>query len=212
LKIIGFVGMPGSGKSVASDVARHLDFEVIVMGDIIRQEAARLGLPPTDENLGMVGSMLRAKEGPQAIARRTLELAKRSDREFVAVDGLRSRDEVDFFRTNSEGFRLIEICASSEARRTRIAARGRSDDAKIENEAPPLRNSMVITSYNNPQKTADALEKREIREMGWGIGEAFKEADMRMNNNGDLDEFKAIVESLLKEIKGCSIYSNSPKI
>jgi dephospho-CoA kinase len=187
LKIIGFVGMPGSGKSVASDVARYLGFKVIVMGDIIRQEAARLGLPPTDENLGMVGSMLRAKEGPQAVARRTLELAQRSDGEFAVIDGLRSREEVDFFRANSEGFRLIEICASSQARRTRIAARRRSDDAKIENIA------------------TDALEKREFREMGWGMGEAFKEADMRMNNNGDLDEFKAIVESLLKEIKGCPI-------
>jgi dephospho-CoA kinase len=187
LKIVGFVGMPGSGKSVASDVARHLGFEVIVMGDIIRQEAARLGLPPTDENLGMVGSMLRAKEGAQAVARRTLELAQRSDREFIVIDGLRSRDEVDFFRANSAGFRLIEICASPQARRTRIAARGRSDDAKIENEA------------------TNGLEKRESREMGWGMGEALREADMRMNNNGDLNEFKAIVESLLKEIKGRQI-------
>ncbi|MDD1759688.1 MAG: AAA family ATPase [Methanothrix sp.] len=46
MKIIGFVGLPGSGKSVASNVARDMGIEVLVMGDVIRQEAARLGLEP----------------------------------------------------------------------------------------------------------------------------------------------------------------------
>jgi dephospho-CoA kinase len=183
LKIIGLVGMPGSGKSVASDVARSLGFEVIVMGDIIRQEAASLGLPPTDENLGMVGSMLRARDGPHAVAKRTLEMAKKSNRDVIVIDGLRSGEEVDFFKAHSEDFRLLEICASSQARIERLALRGRSDDAKI-------------GSYS-----ADALEKREGREMGWGMCEAFKEADVRMDNNGDLQEFKATIELLFKEIK-----------
>lgn len=187
MKIIGLVGMPGSGKSVASDVARSLGFEVIVMGDIIRQETARLELPPTDENLGMVGNMLRAKDGPQAVAKKTLEMAKKSDRDVIVIDGLRSKEEVDFFKAHSEDFRLLEICASSQARIERLAQRGRADDAKM-------------GSYS-----ADALEKREGREMRWGICEAFKEADMRMDNNGDLQEFKATVELLLLNLRNCSI-------
>jgi len=181
LKIIGLVGMPGSGKSVASDVARSLGFEVIVMGDIIRQEAASLGLPPTDENLGMVGSMLRAKDGPHAVARRTLEAAKKSRKDIVVIDGIRSRDEVDFFKAHSEDFRLLEIHASSRARVERLAARGRSDDARM-------------------GSGADALERREDRETGWGISEALKEADTRIDNNGDLREFEAAIELLFKEM------------
>ena len=182
LKIIGLVGMPGSGKSVASDVARSLGFEVIVMGDIIRQEAASLGLPPTDENLGMVGSMLRARDGPHAVAKRTLEMAKKSNRDVIVIDGLRSGEEVDFFKAHSRDFRLLEICASPQARMERLASRGRSDDANIESCA------------------ADALDRREGREIGWGMCEAIKEADLRMDNNGELQEFKATIKLLLKEI------------
>ena len=186
MKIIGLVGMPGSGKSVASDVARSLGLEVIVMGDIIRHEASGLGLLPTDENLGMVGSMLRAKDGPHAVARRTLEAAKKSGKNVVVIDGIRSRDEVDFFKAHSEDFRLLEIHASSRARMERLAARGRSDDARMGGDA-------------------DALERRENREIGWGMSEALEEADMRIDNNGDLREFKAAIELLFKEMMKRSI-------
>lgn len=200
MKIIGFVGMPGSGKSVASNVARIDGLEVVVMGDIIRGEAARLGLPPTDENLGNVGNMLRAREGPKAVAKRTLELARGSGKDLVVIDGLRSKEEVEFFRKNSDDFRLVEVCASAESRLNRIANRGRSDDGNSEDETK--QRSKTATSCNDSlQKTADALAKRECRELGWGMCEAFNEADLRIDNNGDLDEFKAKVEAFLREIE-----------
>ena len=203
MKIIGFVGMPGSGKSVASNVARSMGLEVVVMGDVIRGEAARLGLPPTDENLGNVGNMLRAREGPKAVAKRTLELARSSGKDLVVVDGLRSKEEVEFFRKNSDDFRLVEVCASAESRLNRIANRGRSDDGNSEDETK--QGSKIAISCNDSlQKTADALAKRECRELGWGMCEAFDEADLRIDNNGDLDEFKAKVEAFLREIENRS--------
>jgi dephospho-CoA kinase len=203
LKIIGFVGMPGSGKSVASNVARTIGLEVVVMGDVIRSEAARMGLSPTDENLGNVGNILRASEGPNAVARRTLELARRSGKDLVVVDGLRSREEVEFFRENSDDFRLVEVCASAEARLSRIANRGRSDDANSEDET--MQGSKIpLSSIDRLQKTAEALAKREGRELGWGMCEAFNEADLRIDNNGNLDEFKAKVKVFLREIENLS--------
>ena len=203
MKIIGFVGMPGSGKSVASNVARIVGLEVVVMGDVIRGEAARLGLPPTDENLGNVGNMLRAREGPKAIAKRTIELARGTGKDLVVVDGLRSKEEVEFFRKNSDDFRLVEVCASAESRLNRIANRGRSDDGNSEDETK--QGSKIAISCNDSlQKTADALAKRECRELGWGMCEAFDEADLRIDNNGDLDEFKAKVEAFLREIENRS--------
>ena len=74
MKIIGFVGLPGSGKGEASNIARQHGLAVVVMGDVIRQEAARQGLEPTDQNLGRIGNYLRAKGGPDAIAKKTLDL------------------------------------------------------------------------------------------------------------------------------------------
>ncbi|MDD1749766.1 MAG: AAA family ATPase, partial [Methanothrix sp.] len=98
MKIIGFVGLPGSGKGEASQIAREHGYAVVVMGDVIRQEAARQGLEPTDQNLGRIGNALRAAEGPDAVAKKTLERAKATGKDIVVVDGLRSREEADFFR------------------------------------------------------------------------------------------------------------------
>ncbi len=192
MKIIGFVGLPGSGKSVASDVAREMGLKVLVMGDVIRQEAAARGLEPSDENLGRVGNELRAIEGPEAVARRTLERAGRE--KVVVVDGLRSRAEADLFRASSEEFHLVEIVAPAESRIRWIESRGRSDDPCV---------SSTFTSIPSSAKegqTASALEQREGREMGWGIGGVMKEADLVLRNEGDLEEFKESVRWLLKEL------------
>jgi dephospho-CoA kinase len=173
--------------------------EVVVMGDIIRQEATRLGLLPTDENLGQVGNLLRAREGSQAVARRTLEQAKRSGKDLVVVDGLRSSDEIEFFRANSDGFRLVEVRASADSRLNRIANRGRSDDITPDHEASESSKNVESCNFSL-QKTANALEKRELREIGWGMCDAFKEADLIMDNDGSLDEFRAKVQAFLKEM------------
>ncbi|HEX59524.1 MAG TPA: hypothetical protein ENF26_05205, partial [Methanomicrobia archaeon] len=50
MKIIAFVGAPASGKTEAANVARELGIPVISMGDVIREELRRRGLPLTDEN------------------------------------------------------------------------------------------------------------------------------------------------------------------
>jgi dephospho-CoA kinase len=200
LKIIGFVGLPGSGKSVASDVARKMGLIVLVMGDIIRHEASRLGLEPTDENLGVVGNMLRAGEGPQAVAQRILEEARRTGEDTIIVDGLRSKIEVDFFRANSEEFRLVEIRAPSDARIRWIATRGRSDDPIGGGSEAGSGKDLAASGTLTGQQTAKALEKRDSREHGWGIGDAIKEADIKIDNDGDLQDFRRRVQMLLGEL------------
>ncbi len=194
MKIIGFVGMPGSGKSVASETARSMGLKVVVMGDVIRREAALLGLEPSDENLGSVGNMLRSREGPEAVARRTLEAV--SGEEVVVIDGLRSKAEADFFKANAEEFHLVEIVAPAEARIRWIVSRGRPDDPGARAGERDLK--IVASCKDGSENTAGALERRECRELGWGMYEAMREADLRLKNEGNLDEFRASVKRLLE--------------
>ncbi len=49
-------------------------------------------------------------------------------KDVVVVDGLRSREEADFFRNHAEEFHLVEVSAPVEARMRWLAARGRPDD------------------------------------------------------------------------------------
>ncbi len=181
MKIIGFVGMPGSGKSVASQVAREMGLRVIVMGDVIRAETKRRGLEPTDANHGMVGDDLRRSEGADVIARRCLEGV---NDEIVVVDGIRSKAEVDYFRSVADEFHIIEIYAPADQRLRRIAARGRPDDSR-----------------GDLKSLSEAVDKRDSRELGWGMREAIEAADMRLCNDCTLEEFRERVRDLLAELR-----------
>jgi dephospho-CoA kinase len=200
MKIIGFVGLPGSGKGEASQIAGQHGLAVLVMGDVIRQEAARQGLEPNDQNLGSIGNAMRIAEGPDAVAKRTFERALALGKDVVVVDGLRSLEEADFFRAHAEQFRLVEVCAPVQARLKWLAARGRPDDP----------GKIVAFSREPDDFAAAALEQRECREMGWGMCEAIKAADLRLKNEGTLDDFREDVKRLLENLAaGAALCNNT---
>jgi dephospho-CoA kinase len=201
MKIIGLVGLPGSGKGEASQIARDEGLTVLVMGDVIRQEAARQGLEPTDCNLGRIGQALRAQDGPDAVAKRVFEMARATGEETVVVDGLRSRQEADYFAAHAEQFHLVEICAPAEDRLKWLKARGRPDDPgkspALSGAAAGEDEKLIAAGAEPGRLDAVALEERECRELGWGMCEAMKAAQMKLLNDGSLDEFRKNVRRLL---------------
>jgi dephospho-CoA kinase len=200
MKIIGLVGLPGSGKGEASRVARQQGLTVLVMGDVIRQEADRMGLDATDGNLGRIGSALREKEGPEAVARRVLERAVASGEDTVVVDGLRSREEADYFATHAQQFHLVEICAPADERLRWLQARGRPDDpgSGLCGADEQDLDEKIISCCGEPDgQAAAALEQRECREMGWGMSQAIEAASLKLINDGSLEEFRENFRRLL---------------
>ena len=168
-KILAFVGMPASGKSVASSILGESGIKVVNMGDVIREEIVLRGLEPTDTNVGGVGTDLRNKEGKDAVANRCIPKIRAADAKFLVVDGVRSLAEVNCFKkVFGTDFTLVSIDAPIELRFARVKARGRSDD----------------------MKNIDALRVRDERELGWGMGEAIAAADIVIENIGTLDDFR----------------------
>jgi len=202
MKIIGFVGLPGSGKGEASQIARKHGLTVLVMGDVIRQEAERAGLPPTDQNLGLIGATLRSRDGPAAVAQEVFERAKALGKDVVVVDGLRSKDEAEFFRSHADEFHLIEICAPAQARLSRLEARGRPDDPGHEDADDDESNIASCPGQGQGRKLAEALERRECRELSWGLSDAMKTADLKLRNDGSLEDLRRNVERLLILLEG----------
>src|SRR5665647_458102 len=88
--VIGLAGMPGSGKSVVVDTARELGYDVVVMGDVVRQETIKRGLELTPENVGKVMLELRAEGGNYVIAQKCISKIAEQTSPKVLVDGLRS--------------------------------------------------------------------------------------------------------------------------
>jgi len=178
MKVIGVVGLPASGKGEFSKIAAAIGIPVVVMGDIVRSVVKNRGIDPTDANLGAMASKLRAERGMDAIANLCVPEIQRQIAPLVLVDGIRGDAEVATFRKIFPGFILISIDSSFETRLARIKERGRSDDFE----------------------SADELHSRDLRELGWGLGNALKEADTHLSNEGTLAAFSVAVRYLLDTI------------
>lgn len=181
--VIAFTGLPGSGKSEAVRVARERDVPVIRMGDFILEEVQRRGHPPDEEHIGPVATGMRNEHGADVWARRTLERLPAATADgrapLVVIDGVRSLAEIERFRSElGAAFVLVAIDAADELRHERLRGRGRSDD---------------------PQDLA-VIAARDAREKGWGIEDAVRRADHRIENDADLERLRARIGALLERL------------
>ncbi len=174
MKAVAFTGLPGSGKSEAVHVAEEAGLKVIKMGDEVRAEAARRKLLINDKNLGGIANEMREREGAGIWARRCLGKLKGDE---VVIDGIRNIEEVETFRKNIDDFILIAIHASPKTRYERLTRRGREDD------------SLSLEDIN----------RRDKRELGWGIGNVVSMADIILTNEGSLEEFRGKIKQILEE-------------
>jgi dephospho-CoA kinase len=180
MRVIGLVGLPGSGKSEAAAVARELDIPVVTMGDVIRAECRDRGLDPASEH-GAVAKALREENGPAAIAERSLPVIEQQleDSETVVVDGIRSGVEVTQFEAAfGDDFRLVSIEAPFKTRAERLDLRGRDVDAS---------------------EGGESLEDRDERELDFGMGEAIEQADLTVENTDSLESFRGQIREILLE-------------
>jgi len=180
MRVLGFVGLPGSGKSEAAAVADELGVPVVTMGDVIRAECRDRGLDPATEH-GRIAQALREENGPDAIAERSLPVIEDAleDSDAVVVDGIRSGVEVDRFEDAfGEAFTLVSIEAPFETRAQRLDARGR-DAGEAEGGEP--------------------LAERDERELDFGMGEAMDRADLVVENTDTLEAFHDQIRTLLED-------------
>ena len=178
MKVIGVVGLPASGKGEFSKIAAEAGIPVIVMGDMIRAAVKKAGLEPTDANFGATANRLRAENGMDAIAALCIPEINNQTAPLILVDGIRGDAEVRLFRKHFLSFTLISIDSSFEKRLERIQTRGRSDD------------------FVQPK----SLHTRDEREMNWGLMNALAQADIRIKNEGSLEEFSTAVNSVLASL------------
>lgn len=177
--IIAFIGLPLSGKSTATKVAENLDFPVVVMGDIIRDEVIHQGLELNDSNAGKVANELREKEGMDGIANRCIPVINARKENVVIIDGIRGDAEVKRFKQEfGRNFILINIQADRNERYDRSLKRERSDDIA----------------------TIEELKDRDERELSWSMEKAIDNADITLENNSTLNKFTDKVEQVLRKI------------
>jgi len=178
MRVIGTVGLPGSGKGEAAAVAEELGVPVVTMGDVIRRECRDRGLDPADHH-GEIAAKLREENGPDAVAQRSLPVIEDAleDGDAVLVDGIRSGVEVECFEAAfGDAFALVSIEAPFEVRAERVTDRSRdnTDDG-------------------------ESLRERDERERGFGMDDAIARADVTIRNTDSLSAFHEKIRALLTE-------------
>ncbi|WP_409199358.1 AAA family ATPase [Methanobrevibacter sp. DSM 116169] len=174
MNIIGVSGLPGSGKSLVSDLAIEKGGTIVSMGDIIREEAIK-----RDEDSQTTAVKLREEFGQYIVAEMTIEKIKTiNDTKLIVVEGIRSPYEVKLFKDNFPTFKLISIFANRVTRFERLQNRKRADDSSEYEE----------------------FLKRDERELNFGIGQVIAESDKIFINEDNLDSFKKELNNYLDTI------------
>lgn len=168
--------MPGAGKSTIADGLRSKGYEVINMGNAVRNEAKKRNLEPTGPNLGKLMLELREKSGPGAIAELVQTEIENSKSNVIIIDGIRSYPEIEVLKKYGT-VKLLAIHASTNTRFEFLQQRGRSDD---------------------PQ-TKENFQERDDRELNVGISNPIALSDDAISNNNLSKE--ELIELSFKKIK-----------
>ena len=168
--------MPGAGKSTIAEGLKSKGYDIVNMGNAVREEAKKRNLESTRENLGKLMLELREKNGPGAIAELIKPEIESSSSNVILVDGVRSNDEIQVLKKFGN-VKLLAIHASTGTRFDFLQKRGRSDD---------------------PQ-TQEHFEERDNRELGVGISNSIALSDYAISNI-DLSK-NELIESGFKVIQ-----------
>ena len=163
--------MPGSGKSIVVETVKELGYDVVAMGDVVREQTRLRGLEPTPQNIGKVMLELRAQEGNYVIAKKCIPKIEQQPSNRVLVDGLRSMFEAEIFKEHFPSFTLVSVHAPPQVRFERLRLRGRSDD-------PP--------NYQ-------VFHERDNRELGVGLGNVIAMSEKIIVNDNSIEGFKLLV-------------------
>ena len=168
--------MPGAGKTTIAEGLKPKGYDIINMGNAVREEATKRNLELTSSNLGKLMLELREKNGPGAVAELIKPQIETSTASVVLIDGVRSNDEIQVLRKFGN-VKLLAIHASTDTRFNFLQKRGRLDD---------------------PQ-TKDHFNERDNRELGVGISNPIALSDYAISNI-DLTKDK-LVETAFKIIQ-----------
>ena len=177
MQVMGISGLPGSGKSLVSDLASEKGAIIVSMGDIIREEAKKRGESTKD-----TARNLRAEHGEYIVSELTIkkikQLREKGNENVIIVEGIRSPHEVDMFKENFDDFIILSIFANPTLRFERLKNRMREDDSADYTE----------------------FKKRDQMELDFGIGTVISLSDKIIINESDLESYVEKINEFFDEI------------
>ena len=177
--VLGITGPNAAGKGEVSAYLKTQGFDVHSLSDIVREEAAALGLPPERAHLIRVGTLLRETGGLGVLAERLIPRLGPRD----VVDSIRNPAEVEVLR-RVPGFLLVGVDAPDELRFARSRSRARPGDPE----------SLAEFKARERQENSD-------NPAGQQLDATFALADRVLQNGGDLRDLHLEIDQLLRNLE-----------
>ena len=180
--IIGLTGRIAAGKGVIKDFLLTKGFYYYTVSQIIREEAARLGIPIKRKELQDLGNAIRNKEGGGAWMKRIIE--KMDKKEKYVIDGIRNGGEIEELKKLGN-FVLISVDAPQELRFERVLKRDKDSDPK-------------------DWKGFLEMDNRDFEEedpLGQQVGKCMEMANFSLVNDSTFEDFEMKIKEVCDEIK-----------
>lgn len=183
--IIGLTGRIASGKAIVRKFLENKEFIYCTFSDVIREEAARRGIPIIRKDLQNLGNKVRQEEGGGAWTKYLIN--KMEPGKNYIVDGIRNPGEVYELKKAKEigNFYLIAIDAPQKIRFQRLIERARPSDPK------------TWEGFLD-------IDKRDFGEnepeYGQQVGKSMELADYRLNNESGQENFIKEIQKIYENI------------
>jgi len=186
-KIVCIVGMPGAGKSIASDELVRQGFSYLRFGQITIDKIKEQGLDLTENNERKIREDFRKKYGMAAFATLNIpkidELLKKSN---VVVDGLYSWSEYKVFKEKyGDLMYIVAVYSPPKLRYERLKNRTIKNDYK----------QRFRSLTKEESRSRDYAEIENIEKGG-----PIAMADFTIVNTGTINELRKNINSILSQI------------
>lgn len=181
MKIIGVVGLNGSGKDeVVNYLNKKYDVPLISVGDIVRSIATREGIEPTRDNLDEITKTYFKRFGAGYFVKQVAEKILREKWTTAGISGIRSPQDAAILKEVFKlDFVLINVYISdSRERYKRIFKRGSKRDQ---------------STYE------DFLRQDKISQDLFHIQDTIKLADLSVPNDGSLEDLHRSIDTLVAD-------------
>jgi dephospho-CoA kinase len=182
VKIVAFVGLTGSGKTVAVDYLVSKGCPKVYFGGIVLDEVKKRGLELTQENEQPIREQLRLEEGKNFIVKRIVQQIydlMAAGQHRIVADGLYTWTEYKVLKHEFPGeLTVVSVVSPKHVRKMRMAKR-------------PVRSQ---TSAEVDQRDWAEIENIEK-------GGPIAIADYFIMNDGDLDNLHRQIDQTLNDIE-----------
>lgn len=182
--IVCIIGLAGSGKSTVTKLFAKMGFRSVEMGDIMKGRMLAAGMALDKRNVREYSLATRKKYGMDVVAKFTVK-ALGKPKGDIAITGLRSTYELEYFRKKYKGLSVVAVMAPQLTRFRRLHARGKPDDPK------------TLSDFKWTEQRELQGYMKNKKELIHGLGRLVDRSDYFIYNTGTLADLRKNVKELI---------------